>query len=370
MAYVLKREEALQAVSEVIQQQDNDVLQSMYQDESVLTVLSQADIFKLWHGFLPLDSLSDECIRVLMTFFRIDFLKYHEYKDYSCLVDEFVESIENKNTRYLTKNSLSHWVKLADQVYKKDLPELNRDEVMSLIDAMMETSSPTTIRNAVSKASSFCDWCIKNEKYPNAQNNFKAMTRISYEPWVEKNLVKDDVDLVCRLNRAGFLFDEGNPAFPLLALAWMGFDRRQVLEIKNEDVNALRHRVFDQDIPKVFWEIFLKYNGGSTFVPCGETAIELKQEDLGYFIKRLVRTPSGNRFDDTAIVNTLYDTKFSYDNIWLSGIMYRLYQYEQQELQPINNEMLQSVFQVKSSATLTRYKQIYRAYKSIYWGNA
>ncbi|MGN1158343.1 MAG: hypothetical protein ACI4TK_19395 [Agathobacter sp.] len=368
--YVLKREEAIRAVSESIQKQDNDILQSMYQDESVLKVIDQADIFKLWHGFLPLDSLSDECIRVLMEFFRIDFLKYHEYKDYSHVVDEFVEGIENKNTRYLTKNSISHWVELADRIYKKDLPELSRDEIMSLIDMMMETSSPTTIRNAINKASSFCDWCIKNEKYPNAQNNFKSITGLSYEPWVEKNLVKDDADLVYRLNRAGFVFDEGNPAFPLLALAWMGFDRRKVLEIKNEDVDLIQHLVCDQKIPEAFLEIFQKYDGGSKFLPCGRTMIELRQEDLGFFIKRLVKVASGIRFDDTAIINTLYDTKFSYDNIWLSGMMYRLYEYERQELKPINNEIFQNIFQVKSSAALTRYKRIYQAYKSIYWGNA
>ncbi len=370
MAYRLKREEAVEAIRKNIQQQNNNVLQALYQDENVLRVMSQADIFKLWHGFIQPDSLPDKSLNELLVFFRLDFYTYHELADYSYLVDEFVESIDNKNTRYLTKNNLDKMVKAVDAVYQKDLPELSKEEVAELVNGMLADSTPTTVQAMIRRASAFCNWCIKHDKYPNAHNPFHTMPEISIEPWILKNIVKDDIDLVSRLEQAGYTFNEGSAAPPLSALAWMGFTRKQVLEIQNEDVDLVAATVCGQAIPTAFYEIFRKYNTGYKIAPCGGSMLEWYLDDLGYYLKRLVCVPRGERFNDDGIINALYPTKLTFENIRLSGILYRLYHREMNRTDPLTDSDFASTFMVTSTAAIKRYCGIYAMYKKLYWEHA
>lgn len=370
MAYILKREKAISAVEDVIKQQDNDLLQRLYVDEPLVKYIGQAEIFKLWHGFIPVDSLSDKSLTKLLQFFGYNHDEYHEQINYSYLIEEYANTIENQNTRYLTQNSLKNFAVEAEKKFFNDLPLMTRDEAEMLVDYLLTNSSPATLQRAVTKVAAFCDWCIENQKIPGAVNNFKRMKKITYEPWVQRCLVRDAYDLEQRFQKIGLVYNEGRPAPILLALAWMGFTRTEVLDIKNEDVDLFKMTVCERDIPKSFAELFLRYEGGSREIVLGNNSFEMIQEDLGYYVKRQVRSPNGLRFDDTALVNSIFDVPFSYENIWLSGMLYRLYDYERDSGEPVTDTQISDVFQVTSTGANTRYKQIYAAYKKCFWENA
>lgn len=369
MAYILKRDKAIAAIEETIKVQDNDLLQRLYADEVAVKKIGQAEIFKLWHGFIKTDSLPDESLDCLLTFFEYNHGDFHDFADFSHLIFEYAETIENENSRYLAQNSIKNFDKDAQRIFKKDLPQLTKDEVEGLVDFSLTNSSPSTIQRAVKKVSAFCDWCIKNDKIPNAVNNFKHINKLSYEPWVRKCLIKDDIALVSKFRERGLTYDEGRPGPLLLALAWMGFNRSEVLDIKNEDVDFFEKTVCGRSIPELFKEIFMRYDGGVRVVAIGRTLYELQQEDLGYFVKRQVRIPNGQRFDDTALMNAVFDMPYSYENIWLSGILYRLYVCEQNS-GVLTDQQIRDTFQVTSTAAFSRYRQIYETYKKCFWENA
>lgn len=369
MAYILKREEAIPAIESVIQRQDNELLQNLYIDSRLANILGQAEIFKMWHGFIPVSSLPDVALRQLLMACRLDYREYCERVDYSYLIDEYANTIDNQNTRYLTQNSIKNFAAKAEKEFFTDLQLMTREEAELLVDRFLADSSPSTLQRAVTKVSAFCDWCIEGDRFPGAVNNFKKM-KITYEPWVQRSMVRDAYDLEKSFRQAGLVYQDGRPAPMLLALAWMGFNRAEVLDIQNEEVNLFEKTVRGRPIPQPFIEIFLSYNGGSYELLLGHNAFEMIQEDLGYWVKRQVRTPNGNRFDDAALANVVFDTQFSYENIWLSGMMYRMYEYERDSSESITDDQIASIFQTSTPGTCARYRLIYATYKKCFWENA
>ena len=184
-------------------------------------------MFQLWHGFKDLDALSDEQIKVLLSFFQIDSPDLYIKTDYSYLIEEHLQTIQNETTRYLSGNYLRKISLIANNKYHKDLPEITSEEAQEIAELLLSDMSPATVQSAISRASRFCDWCIKGREYPAAQNGFKRMPKISLEPWIRKNLVKDDTDLMLRLKNV-LPLNEGYAGLPALALAWIGFNKQEM----------------------------------------------------------------------------------------------------------------------------------------------
>lgn len=365
----LNRENAIRAIQSVIDEQDNDLLQRIYQDEALGKVLDQADIFKMWHGFLKVEDLPDYVLSGLVDFLRFNDPTLFEYIDYTYLIQEYLETIENEKTQYQTKMRLLRVVKGASAMFGKDLPEISKEEAIDIAEAMMEDTSPATIYRNLLCAKNFCAWCIENQKYPDAQNNFKKLPKISMESWVKRKLVKDDIDLLLKM-KAVVPFNEGYAGPVLLALAWLGFSRTEVLQIKNEDVNLLHKTVCGVAISEPLWDIFLQYEGGEHIVTLGQSHVAWKQEDLGYYIKRSVLTPMGKPFDDLALAKATLQVGYTFENIALSKHLYNIYQQEISTGETPSATQLSSELNVSETTVKQSYIEMYRVYKSLFWENA
>lgn len=366
----LVRENAVRAIEEVIAEQDNDLLQRIYQDEAIGKIIDQISIFKIWHGFSKVDDLSDDAITCLVDFLHFeDTSKLFEYTDYSYLYQEYVDSIENKSTRYQTQQRLSKVARGASAMFQKDLPEMSRQEAMDIAEAMLADTSPTTIYRNILSASGFCEWCIKNKKYPHAKNSFKNLPKVSVGAWVKEKLVKDDVALMIKI-RSTIPLNEGYAEPVLLALAWMGFSRQEVLNIKNEDVKLLDRRICGIPIPRPLMDIFYQYDNGVRVAPCGKQMLEWYQEDLGYYLKRLVCSPLGKPFDEAALAGSIAKTGYTFENVSLSRQLYDIYQKELSAGEPPSISGMASDLHVSEKSVKDRYFEIYQSYKSLFWENA
>ena len=366
----LVRDNAIRAIEEVVANQDNDLLQRIYQDEAISKLIDQISIFKIWHGFSKVDDLSDDAIACLIDFLHFeDTSKLFEYVDYSYLYREYVDSIENKSTRYQTQQRLSKVVRGASAMFHKDLPEISRQEAVDIAEAMLADTSPTTIYRNILSASGFCEWCIANQKYPGAQNGFKNLPKVSVDNWVKQKLVKDDIALMIKI-RSTIPLNEGYAEPVLLSLAWMGFSRQEVLKIKNEDVKILDMTVCDTPIPGSLMDVFYQYDDGVRVAPCGKQMLEWYQEDLGYYLKRLVCAPLGKPFDEAALAGSISKTGYTFENVSLSRQLYDIYHKELSTGEQTSISGMASDMHVSENSVRDRYFEMYKSYKSLFWENA
>lgn len=368
MAYKLKRDVAEKAILDVIAGQNNDMLQLLYMSAHVKKYVGQENMFKLWHGFIPVEDISDEGLNALCCAVGCDFEDLHDEIDYSYLIDEYLDTLANENTRRSYSGKLRVIAFAANNVLHKDLQEMTREDARDLSEAMLDQMSFSTVESAAWTASSFCQWCIKNDKYPNAQNNFTKLPPIDVSAYVKRCIPQDDMDLTDRLARQ-IVFDEGEGAAPILMFAWMGFTRQEILDMRNEDVDFFNETVKGVPIPTAFTPALKAYTFAVDVGMRGNSAYEYHLEDLGFFVKRLVIHDTGARCDKVFLNNSVSHVDLSFDNVATSGQFYRLYQREQQE-GPISDKEFCELFGIKKQKTCYTKKQIYNTYKSLYWGSS
>lgn len=368
----LIRENAIPAIEQVIAQQDNDLLQRLYQDALVHLVLDQITVLRLWNGLAKLDDLSDEALLALVDFLHCpDGGPMFDVVDYSYLYPEYLGTIENPSTRRQTEYRLGPMIKSAMSLLQKDLPEISRPEALMLRDAMLDDASPTTVYRRMSSASVFCDWCIKHDKYPQAINGFRKIPKASMEPWVQRHLVKDEYDLAYKLWEEK-QWSRGSTGPVILALAWLGFSQQEMLDLRDDDVDLLYGRVRGVQIPRPLTKIFLFYLHQDQIPPEDRTGIGWKQENLGRLLKRLVPADryNGRPFDVVAIKNSIAASSYTIEGIVLSRRLYDAYQQEQQQGSELAAAELASILQVSGNAVRTHYLEVYRTYKALYWEHA
>lgn len=364
----LNRDKAIELIQEAIKTGDNDLLQSLYMSQKIGETIEQIDIFKMWHGFKPVEELSTEALMALADYlnFGCDSSLY-EIVDCTGLVDEYLATIENQNTRYVTKTQLMNVVRRATDIYQKDLPEITPKEAEAIVDDMMTSISPATIKRCVLSAAAFCKWCLSNGKYPNGLNSFHRMQMPAPEAWVATNLVKDDWHLLRIINQSKAY--DNQASYVLAVLAWMGFSRQSVLDMKDEDVNLSESTVMGVIIPDMFYEFFEKYINSEDSDPIAGTVGKYYQENLGYFLKRVVYGPSGNKFDSICLVKALFALGYSYENILLSRCFYDAYQEEVRTKKPFELAQMAQKLGISEQAAKVQMKT-YEAYKSHFWGGA
>lgn len=371
---VLKREQAIEKIKGVIEAGDNDILQQIYTNDAIARHIAQVDIFKMWHGFKPVEELSTEALTALVDYLRLSLNEVYEYTDCSGWVDEYLATIENPNTQYVTKTQLMNVVRRATEIYQKDLFELTKEEAATVADGMISSISPATVKRCLNAAAAFCKWCITTGRAPAGLNSFYRMPMPTLETWVATHLIKDVEGLLLAFNRARNKMNATpiHPTYVIGCLAWMGFQRQTVLEIKNEDVSFFDEHVMGVPYPPYFRNYFRDYLGLNDLgekMPADGVMTKYYQEDLGYFLKRVVSDPTGVKFDSMNLIKSLLPLGYSYENIWLSRCFYDAYQQEMLTKEPFGLKQMSQRLGISEQAAKVQM-QTYEAYKSHFWESA
>lgn len=363
MAYKLIRDAALEAFSELAAAQDNDALQHLYASEKLQRVLDQATLFKVWHGFVPLSTLSDEALRVICEELYLDRSKLFEYTDYFWLIDEYLETIQNKNTQYTAKRWIYKIADIAVHTKHRDLQEMTLDDTNELGNNLLAIMTPSSIVTAFSAISSFCRWCIANQKYPGAMNSFSAAPRLDLQAFARKNLPSSEFNLRDRLDKA-LLYGRGDYAPIVCILSWMGFTLQEMLDIRNEDVSVTRCTVCERQIPRALYDILRDYALESGEFTWGVSPSLWHLENLGYLLKKAVRADTGTRLDVVRLRQACGRAGMTPTNIYLAGQFDRLLTKEMRE-GPISEAEFREMFAIKSDKNYAYKMELYNAYKSL-----
>lgn len=368
---VLNRERAIEKIQATVKNGDNDILQQIYTNDAIAKYINQVDIFKLWHGFKPVEELSTEALSALVDFLRFPYEEVYEYTDCSGWAEEYLATIENPNTQYVTKTQLMNVVRRADEGYRKDLVEITREEASEIADNLIADMSPATVKRCLNSATAFCKWCIATGRAPNGLNSFHRLPMPTLETWVANHLIKDREDLVRILYKARNKQNATpiHSPYVIACLAWMGFNRQAVLDMKDEDVDYFHENVMGVPIPEFCSKFFYEYIHQEEYEPVNGVMMKCYQEDLGYFLKRVVSEPTGERFDSMNLIKSLLTIGYSYENIWLSGRFYDAYQQEMLTKEPFGTKQISQILGVSEQAAKVQM-QTYEAYKSHFWESA
>lgn len=363
----LNRGAAIEAISSVVKEQDDAILQEMYR--YLEGEIDQTDILLIWHGLKPLENLSDRAIRGILKFLESKG-KIGEYLDFFVEIDtspikkEFLSSIENEKTRSMVASNLELLTENIESVYQKDLCQLSLSEA---IDGLknLPALNVSALNTILSSARKYCKWCEENGKFNNsAQNPFKKIkTRdIPLEPWIEKNVVKSPLELYLKINGV-VPFDCGYLAPVVVVLAWMGFKNEECIRLKMEEVDLFDKTIKGKIIPDEFIPIIAAYYH----------FVEDMESENGVFLRHhLINRVFGRPFKNVDISNAfcVYQDLTFY-NVRVSSQLYALYLAERAGIK-LDQHKIAEMFDLNVSATdfisVVKNKQaLYNAYKKVYW---
>ena len=383
MIYELNTEKSRAAIQYVISKQDDILLQKLYQYCGNNKLLEQGEVLKLWYGFEDIGSLQPIVLSEVLKF-CIDHAGYDlgRYEDYLVegniekIRSEYLETIKNTKTKYATVQ----WLNALDEVITNttgvDLPQVSIDEAIDGMTKLPDVSV-SSLRQALSIARSYCEWCLKNNKYDIKTNPFKKISidDIPLETWVERNVIRDVYSLSSMIKRQ-YPLDEGYLAPIAMCFAWMGFTDKEILQIKNEDVDKINGTVLGKPIPQPLRDIIFIYsNVDVVYRKNGFGVVRYEAQDIGLYIKRLSVKENKGKLQLSDLRNAMTQVSWtSLNRIRISSVLNRLYQHEQKSGHLFEEDYAHA-FNLNREATsfLARLKEkrlIYEAYKNVYYSHA
>lgn len=260
--------------------------------------------------------------------------------------NEYVEYyLNNSNSKDLeiSKNLLLSTLNNSEayeNLYNKDIADMNYEElllVLSRISGVSISKRETTIQNV----RNYIDWAISNG-YSSQSENIARLINVN-ELDNSQNIysyIYSPQDLVDRCDILFSPYDDNKCDIIVrcyLYLLFCGFTSKEVVELKNTDVDILNHTVKDVKIYDEFWKTIL-YMLDLTYyikpVRYGERKIKVTNPD--YLVKVLNRPVNSYTSKRISEVRKLY---FDNTNIYInlkpsttlySGILYRALEQEQQ----------------------------------------
>lgn len=379
MAYKLDREKAVAALQFVFDRRDERFLTELYQYAALHARVSQPEILQLWHGFKPLACLDTDVLIDLLKFCIEKHGGIGRFQDYILEEDsgknklEYISTIQNPKTKYAVRQWLNAFDATIVETYGKDLPQVTRQEAIAGLTALQDVSV-SSLRQALTVARNYCDWCIKNGKYGGAAANpFRdiAAGDIPIEDWVRQNVIPDDKALSSGI-RAQFTIDDGYLAPVILVLAWMGFTMKEMLSIRKEEVSTLEGTIAGRTVPGPLRDIISSYAAADiVYRENGFGAVQYQAEDLGYFLKRMVSKPSGKQLRLLDLNNAQARLeRLNYSRVYLSGKLSAL-RIKEGTTGALMESDFAETFHLDRGATsyLSRLKdkrRLYAAYRSVY----
>lgn len=300
----------------------------------------------------------------------------------------FLSSDEKySNTR--GKQYLSDFAE-TERRLNKDIAEMNKAEVIQAFDEF-GFDEYGTIKSAIAIIKTYVAWCIDNKVFQTIPEGIMYVKA-------------SDVDLSKSLQEQAFLnenalistlrmvrnFDEGYPEPVVLCLAWLGLLKKEVLTLRDSQVDLVNRRIFDdKGNTIVSWfsdeilEIFQQ------FVDCKSATREsgpvekevIKDMSTDFFLKKMV-TRNSTRFGqpfslvqlDSALNKLINKSKelgierpLTFLNVWRSGRFFQMWMTEARGIDvmsPKNRPVVEEIF--RNSKNYHDAKKMYGFYKKAF----
>ena len=157
------------------------------------------------------------------------------------------QEIKERFLTQLAQNSPKSSVDTARQSFEKLSPyEEKREEDIAQMDqetAMdallnVEAKSYSALRNVLVSARRYINWAIENHVFVDPAAGFLEITETDLEPPTKAatQYFKDEEDLLAVLHSVRD-FHEGYPEIPYLLLSWLGIDKRDIVAMKEDQID-------------------------------------------------------------------------------------------------------------------------------------
>lgn len=366
MIFGLNREKAIDTISQLIDRQDNEILQSIYRQIKNTSVLTTTTVLKIWNRIESLGSLDDteldELLKLCLSECKLgDYANYCVEIDTSPIKKRYIDTIGGAKAKIAVMQFLELFTEIIESVYHKDLCQLSYDEAVEGLSRLPNLNA-MTLRKALTVARGYCKYCIDNGEFKGkAINSFKdiSIEDVPIDTWVLKHIAKDPMDLVFRIQNI-IPINCGYIAPIALVLAWMKFSLDECIRIKIKDVNIFDKTICGISIPEAMVPIVVSY----TNVSC--------DNESNFLLKKTQGRKKGapyNKINVTSALNVM--NGFSYGNAMMSSALFDLYKKEN-ELGKVTEQDFVECFKLNPGTTSFRSylkdkQRLYGVYKRIYW---
>lgn len=270
-----------------------------------------------------------------------------------------------------------------------DIAEMSRSVVVSCLKAM-QLDEVGTVRVYITTGNKYTNWCEANRCFTNIPHGFKGLSvdDIDISDAISKSFFKDELDLVSSIQMVHDL-DSGYADAPVLALAWLGLTMKEIIALRDSDVDLDSRCISLSDGSTVngfsdtIHDVLYRYSTCriSSRDKGNVTQEVVKDMSVDSFIKKMLTRGSkffGRKISQVQVKGQLdmlvekyeqlgFPRRHNFSNAWRSGRFYALYQAEQSGLNVFdfnNRPMVEQIFRHKKNYHDTI--KMYRWYKKAF----
>lgn len=265
----------------------------------------------------------------------------------------------------------------------KDAAQMSFEEAQQVV-LSLKVGQVSTLRKMLATYRKYTEWCSAYGAFSNTSDGFiKLKTKdVDLSKSADGELFKDEDDFFGTLRQI-YSFDDGVADVPYLALIWAGMKPKEVIELKDSEVDIDNRVIYNHDgtimIPSfsdAVYDVLIQYiqckratrghHSGSKQV--------VKDMSVDTFLKKMLNPNSkdfGTTYRDSAIKTHIREEYVKHERpglkqtntveVWNSGRNYHLYTVEQSGVDvfaPENKGVVESVFRYEKG-----YYNAIRMYK-------
>lgn len=314
--------------------------------------------------------------------------------------EQFINSLPENNSKLIISRFLKRFGNYVEKYYQKDLYNMSASEIKEGY-VSLGVFDYGQIRSEISHMKKYIYWAQSSNFAKQTGNSIENISPydISIKNPLRKNLYKDIDDMIDKI-KVVYPESEWDNCYyvpSVICLSWLGFTIKEMLLLKNEDIDIDNKRIiFDNkirvdNIDDRIITILNKYKSNSIGQrTCGTATCDIYLKDLGYFLKREIKGNLGNTVEPLqhSAINSKLSVNFTLkykqimgeenivysfknENIILAGKLNALYQMEQQGIILDDDALLEHLGTAYNSESrvikLEDEKQRYQAYKEVFW---
>ena len=271
----------------------------------------------------------------------------------------------------------------------KDIAEMTKEEAIETISAM-DIREDSSLRSTLVSFKNYVKWCKDNSVFTNIPVGFIDIkpTDINLSEGIKDILFKNEFDFLSTLKSLRE-FDQGYPEPPTLCLIWLGLKAKEVIALKDSNINMKAQTVTINDevvisgFSEAIAEVLQQYIDCKVAERDHRTGWRqvIKDYSTDYFLKRMLPrghlefgkpygpsqiSSSINRLN-TKLEDNGEPARLKPDNVWNSGRYNTLWEIEKTGINitsPENRKIVEKVF--RYSKSYYNAIRMYKAYKEAF----
>ena len=230
----------------------------------------------------------------------------------------------------------------------KDLAEFPQREFAEFIESHTWIE-PDSVRTILGACASYADWYCDEFGFKEHDLRTYDLLRFPYAASLSRVLTANPASLINRIAHV-YDADSGQPAMAALCFAWLGFDSKEAIALRKEQVDTVAGKIYDvsgnimiSHMPEEIRECLHVYGRTQSAIRVQNQTFTVYADDRGLFIKRMITAnsnKSGKPITTTQIAGWIVELRdkfaelfgehaalpLTYTNVQRSGNLYRLHE--------------------------------------------